>query len=105
MLAVPDIMRRVHTNQTRFVPCRDLVFQTEQPPVPGTATAADLGITELVVSARTYISGSSPERVQNIRTASAAFHVLYTKPIRSESSWSRKKIARSPPADGNTHGR
>jgi vancomycin resistance protein YoaR len=57
-----------------------LAFQTEQPAVPGTATASDLGITELAVSARTYISGSSPERVQNIRLASAAFHGLLVAP-------------------------
>ncbi len=57
-----------------------LAFQTETPAVPGTATAADLGITELVVSTKTYFTGSSPERIQNIRLASSAFHGLLVAP-------------------------
>jgi vancomycin resistance protein YoaR len=57
-----------------------LAFQTQPPPVPSTATAADLGITELVVSARTSFAGSSNERIQNIRMASSAFHGLLMAP-------------------------
>lgn len=57
-----------------------LAFQTQPPPVPSTATAADLGITELVVSARTSFAGSSSERIQNIRMASSAFHGLLMAP-------------------------
>ncbi len=57
-----------------------LAFQTEAPAVAGTATAADLGITELVVSTKTYFTGSSPERIQNIRIASSAFHGLLVAP-------------------------
>jgi vancomycin resistance protein YoaR len=57
-----------------------LAFRTEQPAVSGTATAADLGISELVVSAKTYFAGSSNERIRNIRTASAAFHGLLVAP-------------------------
>jgi vancomycin resistance protein YoaR len=57
-----------------------LAFQTEAPAVSGTATAADLGITELVVSTRTYFAGSSNDRVQNIRIASSAFHGLLVAP-------------------------
>jgi vancomycin resistance protein YoaR len=57
-----------------------LAFQTAQPAVSETATAADLGITELVVSAKTYFAGSSNDRIQNIRIASSAFHGLLVGP-------------------------
>jgi vancomycin resistance protein YoaR len=58
----------------------DLVFQLEQPAVPSTATAADLGITQEVSVVSTYFAGSSPERINNIRTASSAFHGLLIPP-------------------------
>jgi vancomycin resistance protein YoaR len=57
-----------------------LAFITTDPAVKDDATAQELGITELVVSADTYFSGSSPERIQNIKTASAAFHGLLVPP-------------------------
>jgi vancomycin resistance protein YoaR len=57
-----------------------LAFITTDPTVKDDATAQDLGITELVVSASTYFSGSSPERIQNITTASSAFHGLLIPP-------------------------
>jgi vancomycin resistance protein YoaR len=57
-----------------------LAFHTEPPAVSSTATAADLGITELVVSAKTYFTGSSGDRIQNIRLASSAFHGLLVAP-------------------------
>jgi vancomycin resistance protein YoaR len=57
-----------------------LVFDTTNPPVLSDAKGADLGITELVVDAKTYFGGSSPERIQNIKTASAAFHGLLVAP-------------------------
>lgn len=58
----------------------DLAFQLEQPAVPSTATAAELGITQAVSVVSTYFAGSSPERVNNIRTASSAFHGLLVPP-------------------------
>jgi vancomycin resistance protein YoaR len=57
-----------------------LAFITTDPAVKDDATAQDLGITELVASESTYFSGSSPERIQNIRTASGAFHGLLVPP-------------------------
>lgn len=57
-----------------------LVFQTTAPVVGSSATAADLGITENVVAVSTYFAGSSPGRIQNIRTASAAFDGLLIPP-------------------------
>jgi len=58
----------------------DLAFQLEQPAVPSTATAAELGISQAVSVVSTYFGGSSPERVSNIRTASSAFHGLLVAP-------------------------
>jgi len=57
-----------------------LVFQTTDPPVRSSATAADLGISENIVAVSTYFSGSSAGRIQNIRTASAEFHGLLIAP-------------------------
>ena len=79
-LDVPGTIEAINAGLASGSHSLDLVFQTEQPAVPSTATAADLGITELVVDARTYITGSSSERVQNIRLASAAFHGLLVAP-------------------------
>ena len=42
--------------------------------------AADLGITENVVTAQTFFAGSSTERMQNIATASSKMHGLIVKP-------------------------
>lgn len=57
-----------------------LVFDISQPAVTDRMTAADLGITELVYSYTTYFRGSSPDRVQNIKTASSSFHGLLVPP-------------------------
>jgi len=57
-----------------------LVFHLEQPAVGSDATAAELGITEAVSERFTYFAGSSPERIRNIATASAAFHGLLIAP-------------------------
>ena len=58
----------------------DLVFDTVNPPVTDSATAAELGITELVESQTTYFRGSTTDRVQNIRIASGQFHGLLIAP-------------------------
>ena len=64
-----------------------LVFRTEDPAVGDDATAEQLGITENVLQASygiqgasTYFAGSSPERIQNIATASAQFHGVLVAP-------------------------
>ncbi len=57
-----------------------LVFLLEPPAVGSEATAADLGISEAVSVVSTYFAGSSPERIRNIATASAAFHGLLIAP-------------------------
>jgi vancomycin resistance protein YoaR len=57
-----------------------LVFDTEAPQVTSDATSEELGISEPVSVVSSYFYGSSPERVQNIRTASSAFHGLLLAP-------------------------
>jgi vancomycin resistance protein YoaR len=56
----------------------DFVFET--PPVGDQATAEELGISEAVSVVSTYFNGSSRERIQNIATASSAFHGLLIPP-------------------------
>ena len=53
---------------------------TESPLVGDNATAQSLGITELVSMQSTYFYGSSPERIQNIKTASSQFKGLLIAP-------------------------
>jgi vancomycin resistance protein YoaR len=50
------------------------------PQVNDKATAAQLGITELVQSTTSYFYGSPVERVQNIKTAAARFHGVLVAP-------------------------
>jgi vancomycin resistance protein YoaR len=57
-----------------------LVINEAQPKVSGTATAQELGITQLVSSYTSYFYGSSPERIQNIEAASKQFHGLLVAP-------------------------
>jgi len=57
-----------------------LVFQTQPPEVSNSATAEQLGITELVSEQSTYFSGSSTERINNILVAAARFHGLLIPP-------------------------
>ncbi len=57
-----------------------LVFQTLPPEVPDTATAEQLGITELISSATTYFGGSGAGRRANIQVAASRFHGLVIAP-------------------------
>jgi vancomycin resistance protein YoaR len=57
-----------------------LVFDMIEPAVPDTATAEELGITELVSSATTYFAGSSQERRLNVQTAASRFHGIVVAP-------------------------
>lgn len=51
-----------------------------EPEVGNDASAEQLGITELMSSETSYFYGSSPERIQNIQTASARFHGVLVPP-------------------------
>lgn len=59
-----------------------LVVQETQPDVPDTATAAQLGITELLPNGvqTSYFRGSSAARIQNIKTAAAQFDGVLVAP-------------------------
>jgi len=57
-----------------------LVVNVSEPEVMDTATAADLGITELVSEQSTYFYGSSSSRIQNIKTAASRFHGVLVPP-------------------------
>ncbi|MFH1185344.1 MAG: VanW family protein [Chloroflexota bacterium] len=59
-----------------------LVVEEAQPDVPETATAAELGITELLPNGvqTSYFRGSSPARIQNIKTAAAQFDGVLVGP-------------------------
>jgi vancomycin resistance protein YoaR len=57
-----------------------LVFQDVVPGISDTATANQLGITELVVQKTTYFYGSTSARRRNIQVATANFHGLVIPP-------------------------
>jgi vancomycin resistance protein YoaR len=57
-----------------------LVFTITPPAVADDATAAQLGITQLVSEQSTYFVGSSAERIRNIQVAGARFHGLLVPP-------------------------
>jgi vancomycin resistance protein YoaR len=74
--SIDEINQRVAGGE-RSVP---LAFSLEEPAVNDAATAEELGISEAVSVVSTYFNGSSPERIQNIKTASSAFHGLLIPP-------------------------
>lgn len=57
-----------------------LVFDTTEPAVADTATATELGITELISSATTYYYGSSKARQTNVQEAASRFHGVVVGP-------------------------
>jgi vancomycin resistance protein YoaR len=57
-----------------------LVITEEQPRVASTATAQELGITQLVTAQTSYFYGSSAERMQNIEAAARQFHGILVAP-------------------------
>lgn len=57
-----------------------LVMQTIDPTVKDDATAASLGITELITVGHSYFYGSSADRIQNIRAAASSFHGVFVAP-------------------------
>ncbi|MBI5959332.1 MAG: VanW family protein [Chloroflexi bacterium] len=57
-----------------------LVFQDIAPTIPDTATAVQLGITELVIQKTTYFYGSTAARRTNIDVAASRFHGLVIPP-------------------------
>jgi vancomycin resistance protein YoaR len=58
----------------------NIVINEAQPKVAGTATAEQLGITQLLYAETSYFYGSSAERIQNIAAAAARFHGVLVAP-------------------------
>jgi len=57
-----------------------LVMRDIDPAVKDDATAASLGITELITEGHSYFYGSSADRLQNIRASAASFHGVLVAP-------------------------
>ena len=57
-----------------------LTVAEAQPAVADTATGAELGITQEIISYTTYFYGSSSERIQNIQAAASSFHGILVAP-------------------------
>jgi vancomycin resistance protein YoaR len=74
---IQNINQMAANDKNRSIP---LVFDFSSPDVPDTATAAELGITQLVSSATTYFPGSSESRKSNVQTAASRFHGVVVKP-------------------------
>jgi vancomycin resistance protein YoaR len=76
--ATVSLFEQVLTRPTdRRVP---LVFNAATPTVNSQSTAAQLGITEQIVSATTFFYGSTLERRKNIQVAASRFHGLVLAP-------------------------
>jgi len=75
-LSADQIIREIQAGQHEAT----LVMQDIQPAVKDDATAASLGITELIYEGNSYFYGSSADRLQNIRAASASFHGVLVAP-------------------------
>ena len=58
----------------------NLSVSETQPAVADTATGADLGITQEIITYTTYFYGSSNERIQNIVAATGQFHGVLVAP-------------------------
>jgi vancomycin resistance protein YoaR len=57
-----------------------LTVRTVKPAVPDSASAADLGVTELLTQATTFFKGSSAARITNVKVAAARFHGVVIPP-------------------------
>ncbi|MDW8352858.1 MAG: VanW family protein, partial [Anaerolineae bacterium] len=57
-----------------------LVVNAVPAPIPATATAQDLGITQLITQATTFFKGSSPARLANVRVAAARLNGVVVPP-------------------------
>jgi len=73
ILAINEALARGEHNVT-------LRVDEQQPAVADTATGADLGITEQIISYTTYFYGSSSARIQNITAAAERYHGVLIAP-------------------------
>lgn len=73
---IDAINESIETGEHEFA----LVFEIDPPEVGDHTTATELGISEPVSVVSSYFNGSSSARIQNIKTASSAFHGLLIPP-------------------------
>lgn len=74
---IQNINQTAANDKNRSIP---LVFDFSPPDVPDSATASELGITQLVSSATTYFPGSSDSRKKNVQNAASRFHGVVVRP-------------------------
>ena len=79
-LDIPATIETINTGLINGQHQIPLEFEITEPVVTDDATAEELGISEPVSVVSTYFSGSSPERIHNIKTAASAFHGLLVAP-------------------------
>jgi vancomycin resistance protein YoaR len=79
-LDIPESIKEINAGLVAGAHEIPLALEITEPVVGNDATAAELGISEPVSVVSSYFSGSSPERIQNIKTASSAFHGLLVAP-------------------------
>lgn len=75
--ATIQLINQVAPTDNRRIP---LVFTIHDPGAPDTATAEELGITQLISSATTYYYGSGEGRRANIAQAASRFHGIMIAP-------------------------
>ena len=74
--SIQSIQSAIAANQSSAL----LVFNSLTPEITDSASAAELGITELLVEESSYFYGSSEPRIQNIEKAASEFHGLLVPP-------------------------
>lgn len=57
-----------------------MAMKIASPPVPQNATAAQLGVTQLITQATTFFKGSSAARLANVKVAASRFHGVVIPP-------------------------
>ena len=79
-LNITDTLERMNQALAHGERRATLAVAVQPPDVPDTATAAQLGITQLIAQGQTFYAGSSKERMTNIGAATARFQGIVIKP-------------------------
>jgi vancomycin resistance protein YoaR len=80
LLNIAATIQNINAQAITGVHSIGLVFDITKPRIGNDTKAADLGITGLVSNQETYFTGSSVDRINNIRVGSAAFHGILIPP-------------------------
>ncbi len=79
-LLIQETVQAIQDNLANGKHRVEMAFEFVEPAAPDTATAADLGIRELVSEQISYFYGSSSSRIQNIAVAAGQFHGILIAP-------------------------